>query len=137
MTRPLFCISSLLLLAFLVPSLQAEEKKRFSLPRGPFLENRPCGPDAIRGPIRLLLRQGFRGADFRNACRQHDACYDTVGACQKGCDDRFLRHLKKECQHSRNPRRCERKARRFHWLVDRFGSGAFRSAQDLARAGSK
>ncbi|MDF1852628.1 MAG: hypothetical protein P1U85_17460 [Verrucomicrobiales bacterium] len=128
----------IVLLLFLTPSLsEAGPKKLFPLPRGPFLEKCPCGPDSVRGPIRLLLMQGFRGADFREACRKHDACYDTIGACRKRCDDEFLKALLAECRNSKNPKRCERKARRYHRLVERFGEGAFQSAQDLARSQGK
>ncbi|MEM6279497.1 MAG: hypothetical protein AAF733_08470, partial [Verrucomicrobiota bacterium] len=52
-------------------------------------EKCPCGPDSVKGPFRILLLpgQGHRGADFRDACRTHDACYDTVGKSQEFCDD--------------------------------------------------
>lgn len=127
----------LLLVVSTGSTLNAGPKKPFTLPRGPFLESCPCGPDSIRGPLRLLLMQGFRGADFRESCRKHDACYDTIGSCRKSCDESFLREMFAQCKHSKNPRRCERKARRTFRIVDRFGDGAFRSAQKLAKAQAK
>lgn len=51
-----------------------------------WLQSRPCGPDSLRGPLRLLIPQGAFGGDFRPACRRHDACYDTPGASRAACD---------------------------------------------------
>lgn len=127
-------IAPLVLLLFLLPAIDSEAGQLFK--RGPFLEKCPCGPDSIRGPIRFLLLQGFRGADFRDACRRHDDCYDRLGENRKCCDDRFLCELLADCENSRQPLRCRRKARMTHWLVDRFGEGAFRSAQRLAASKS-
>ncbi|MEM6278602.1 MAG: hypothetical protein AAF733_03930 [Verrucomicrobiota bacterium] len=98
-------------------------------------EKCPCGPDSVKGPFRilLLLGQGHRGADFRDACRTHDACYDTVGKSQEFCDDLFLKDLLTAAEKSRQPRFARFKAKLNHWLVVRFGKGAYDSAQKIAR----
>lgn len=97
-----------------------------------FLQKCPCGPDSFPGPLRFLLPQGHKGADFRPWCRKHDDCYDTPGSIQKVCDDRFLEDLLAECEHSWRPGGCRRKVRIFHWLVSRFGRRPFLSAQRIA-----
>lgn len=98
-----------------------------------FLERCPCGPDSVKGPFRLLLMQGHRGADFRDACRKHDLCYDTPGSCRKECDDLFLEDLLAVCDESKAPKMARFKAKLASWLVDNFGEGPFRSAQRIAR----
>src|SRR5690606_28518600 len=88
----------------------AECDKKLSL-----LERRPCGPDSINGPLRLLFFQGCAGADFRAACRQHDACYDTIGSSQAECDLEFLNLLLAECDKSKFPAHARFRARLAFW----------------------
>tara|TARA_R110002096_G_scaffold233499_1_gene423546 strand:- start:796 stop:1194 length:399 start_codon:yes stop_codon:yes gene_type:complete len=97
------------------------------------LEKCPCGPDALKGPIRLLFIQGHRGADFRDSCRQHDLCYDTLGASKERCDDEFLANMLAASEDSKRPKAARRKARLLYWFVSKLGQGAFDSAQELAR----
>jgi hypothetical protein len=99
-----------------------------------YLKKCPCGPDFFKGPIRLLFIQGHRGADFRDSCRQHDLCYDTIGASKERCDDKFLANMLAASDESKRPRAARRKARLLHWLVSKLGQGAFDSAQELARS---
>ncbi len=122
----------LLLLVFsilpVVPALADEAPKRPKI-----LEERPCGPDAIRGPLRFLLFQGCAGADFRDACRRHDACYDTIGSNRHACDRTFLEEMLAECPKSKHPFRARYRAH-FAYLGVKFGGkGAWKSAQELAR----
>jgi hypothetical protein len=96
------------------------------------LERRPCGPDSIKGPLRYLFFQGCAGADFRAACRQHDACYDTIGSCQMDCDREFLEALLAECHLSKFPAHARFRAYLSYWAVSVAGRPAWRSAQILA-----
>ena len=93
---------------------------------------RPCGPDSMTGPLRLLVPQGVGGADFRPACRRHDACYDTVGANKAACDRRYLREMQCACHQSRHPILCRIVARLMYQATARYGDDAFRSAQRIA-----
>lgn len=102
-------------------------------PRPKILEERPCGPDVICGPLRYLIFQGCAGADFRDACRRHDACYDTIGSDRRACDRRFLEEMLAECPKSRHPARARFRAHLAYLGVKFGGKGAWRSAQDLAR----
>lgn len=97
------------------------------------LEERPCGPDAIRGPFRYLIFQGCAGADFREACRRHDACYDTIGSERRACDRRFLEEMLAECPKSKHPARARFRAHFAYFGVKIAGKGAWKSAQELAR----
>ena len=125
MFRRLLALS---LLAAALPAFSADAP-----PRPKILEERPCGPDAIRGPLRFLLFQGCAGADFRDACRRHDACYDTIGSDRNACDRTFLEEMLAECPKSKNPARARYRAR-FAYLGVKFGGkGAWKSAQELAR----
>lgn len=93
---------------------------------------RPCGPDSMTGPLRLLVPQGVGGADFRPACRRHDACYDTLGADKTACDRRYLREMECACNQSRHPILCRIVARLMYRATARHGQDAFRSAQQIA-----
>ncbi|NLT69851.1 MAG: hypothetical protein GXX91_04060 [Verrucomicrobiaceae bacterium] len=96
------------------------------------LERRPCGPDSIKGPLRYLFFQGCAGADFREACRRHDACYDTVGSCRACCDREFFEALLAECGNSRFPAHARFRARISYWAVRMAGQSAWDAAQILA-----
>jgi len=101
--------------------------------RPPILERRPCGPDAIKGPLRLLLFQGCAGADFRDCCRRHDACYDRIGSDRDTCDRLFLEEILAQCPKSKRPAKARFRARFAYFGVRLAGAGAWRSAQKLAR----
>lgn len=96
------------------------------------LRARPCGPDSVRGPLRLVIPQGAFGGDFRPACRAHDACYDTPGSDRTSCDDRFLADMLGACADARFPALCRRAARAMHRSTARHGEESFRSAQMIA-----
>ena len=78
---------------------------------------RPCGT----GPLALLTPQGHRGADFRPACSQHDACYDGSGKSRRECDREYYQRLQTACAYSADPSVCKRRARRMHIAVRLFG----------------
>jgi|APCry1669188970_1035186.scaffolds.fasta_scaffold19893_2 hypothetical protein len=96
------------------------------------LDARPCGPDSVTGPLRWLIPQGAFGADFRPACRAHDACYDTPFANRSQCDQQFLNGMLQACDHSTHPVLCRRKARLMHRVTSRHGGSSFQSAQAVA-----
>lgn len=107
----------------------AECDKKLSL-----LERRPCGPDSINGPLRYLFFQGCSGADFRAACRQHDACYDRIGSCQAECDLQFLEALLAECHKSKFPAHARFRAHLSYWAVSVAGRPSWEAAQILSIA---
>lgn len=93
------------------------------------MEPRPCGPDSMRGPLRYLIPQGVAGADFRPACRRHDACYGVPSVDRNQCDKQFLRDMQCACKDSRHPIRCRITAR-LMYAATRVGAGeAFERAQ--------
>lgn len=101
--------------------------------RPKILDERPCGPDSIRGPLRFLFFQGCAGADFRDACRRHDTCYDTIGSRRHMCDRDFLEEMLAECSKSKHPLRARYRAHFAYFGVKLGGKGAWKSAQELAR----
>jgi hypothetical protein len=98
----------------------------------PLLQSRPCGPDSMTGPLRLLVPQGAFGADFRPACRSHDACYDTPYADRSACDKRYLEAMQCSCEQSRHPVLCRMVARAMYRVTSRHGEESFHSAQTIA-----
>ncbi|MBL9157590.1 MAG: hypothetical protein JNJ70_08970 [Verrucomicrobiales bacterium] len=126
-----FVLCGLCLLSLLSLPLSGRAEAPPKRPR--ILDERPCGPDSIRGPLRYLFFQGCVGADFREACRRHDACYDTIGSDRRACDKRFLQDMLAECPKSKHPARARYRAH-FAYLGVKFGGkGAWKSAQELAR----
>lgn len=98
------------------------------------LASHPCGPDSVKGSLRRLIPQGAFGADFRPACRAHDACYDTPGADKSTCDRNYLRAMECACESSRHPVLCRIVARTMHRVTSRHGDEAFTDAQAIAHA---
>ena len=87
---------------------------------------RPCGPNSMPKVLKVLIPQGAAGADFRPACRKHDACYKKGSGISKSqCDCNFLQGMLQACDCSRRPKRCRRRAKFMYWAVDKFGDGAF------------
>jgi hypothetical protein len=126
-TSRVCCLRFLVLFTALVAAMTAEARAGDR-----WLEARPCGPDSLKGPLRLLIPQGAFGADFRQACRRHDACYDTPGASRAACDARFLDDMLCSCDSSRHPALCRMTARIMHRATAKNGAEAFRSAQAIA-----
>lgn len=124
-------IPSLLLLAVLVSPAPSGAGTAMA---ADLLVSHPCGPDSLTGPLRRLIPQGAFGADFRPACRAHDACYDTPGADKATCDRNYLRAMECACESSRHPVLCRMVARVMHRATSRHGDDAFQSAQSIALA---
>lgn len=129
----MFRPSSALLLSILLPLTAVPLRGAEKPVRPKILEERPCGPDSIRGPLRFLVFQGCAGADFREACRRHDACYDTIGSHRHACDRNFLKEMLAECHKSKHPFRARYRAHFAYFGVKLGGKGAWKSAQELAR----
>jgi hypothetical protein len=98
------------------------------------LRQYPCGPDSLTGPIRRLIPQGAFGADFKPACRQHDACYDTPYSDRDQCDRDYLLDMNCACEKSKHPFLCKMVARALYNTTHRHGQKAFDSAQTIAIA---
>jgi len=87
--------------------------------------SRPCGPGILSN---ILIPQGFVGADFRPACRQHDACYAS-GCTRRQCDDAFKANLFRACAGSKRPMACRMKAMQWYWQVRLLGGRPYRVSQ--------
>ena len=124
-TLPLRSLAAALTLVFLLAAGDGRAADAW-------LQSRPCGPDSLRGPLRLLIPQGAFGGDFRPACRRHDACYDTPGASRAACDARFLADMLGSCADARHPVLCRMTARVMHRATTKRGEEAFQSAQAIA-----
>jgi hypothetical protein len=96
------------------------------------LQTHPCGPDSLTGPLRKLIPQGAYGADFKPACRAHDACYDTPYSDRAACDRKYYQSMLCACESSRHPLLCRMTARRMYLSTHRFGEKSFQSAQQIA-----
>jgi len=92
-------------------------------------DDSPCGPSSRNGPLARLIPQDYQGADFRPACRSHDACYGCPGADKESCDRQFLEDLICACQNSAHPRRCEAWARRMYLATRVAGRKSFLRGQ--------
>jgi hypothetical protein len=79
---------------------------------------RPCGPGFLGN---ILIPQGIAGVDFRNACREHDACYGS-GCPRKECDVQFRDHMLCDCECSTHPTLCRMRAWQWY-LLTRIGGG--------------
>ncbi len=74
---------------------------------------RPCGAGNAWGGNRLVP-QGFYGADFRNACANHDYNYNNHTMCRRDCDRQFLNDMYEAAECSNNPAAARRKARHYY-----------------------
>lgn len=91
-----------------------------------------CG----RGSYEHLIRDSYGGADFTDACRNHDKCYDTCGKSKEHCDDVFKSKMHDVCNstyasiwHTVQRRLCKETANTYHSAVNRMGGDAYREAQ--------
>lgn len=83
------------------------------------------------------------GRQFRVACDEHDACYDTFGSSKQECDRAFRSRTLGICARDHNtilgtPLRlaCERRAAAFYTAVSQFGQSAYDDAQRSSRQGN-
>lgn len=81
-----------------------------------------CGPDWMPEALKQLIPQDFHGADFRPACRRHDAAYTSSGIPRRTADMRFRGDLLTACENSARPIRCQQRARTMYAAVRMFGS---------------
>lgn len=93
-------------------------------------QRRPCGPGTRRNLIRLFIPQGFAGADFKPACREHDHCYGLKGADKAACDAAMHAQMLCACENSRRPRMCRLTANLMYRSVQsRFADYVFERDQ--------
>lgn len=81
---------------------------------------RPCGTGNAWGGNRLVP-QGFYGADFRQACANHDYCYNNRCMSRKDCDRQFLNDMYEAAECADNPAAARRKARHYYVATRMFG----------------
>lgn len=84
-----------------------------------------------------LVRDRWGDANFSDACRQHDRCYETCGRSQADCDHEFERNMEAECRRTypgggidyvrRNS--CIGVANTYAVAVEQLGGPAYRDAQ--------
>ena len=88
-----------------------------------------CGSGLTSG----LVPDKPSGYDFSTACQTHDKCYDTCGATQNGCDEKFLEDMQSICE-SRyaSAGSCNELANIYYGAVQNYGQGAFANAQKAA-----
>jgi hypothetical protein len=81
-----------------------------------------------------------RNARFYQACKQHDACYSTLGVQRSECDRNFLEDLVHECEDAfftwvcqPSLLECQGVSRLYYEGVVAFGVEPFRNSQERAR----
>ena len=82
-------------------------------------EWRPCGGEKTN----RFVPQGWKGADFRPACAQHDKHYHDLNPTisRKQADLIFLRSMLEACDSSSQPVRAKMKARNMYRVVRLLG----------------
>lgn len=88
-------------------------------------DDAPCGPSWMPDSLKRFIAQDFANADYRPACRCHDACYQASGISRRQCDRRFRRHLLAACRNSTRPIRCRQKANMMFVAVRVFGRRSY------------
>src|SRR5205085_9914975 len=81
------------------------------------------------------VRDSWGGANFSDACKTHDTCYDTCGKAKEDCDGQFERDMEAECRRTysgggldsiaRNT--CIGVANTYALAVERMGGDAYRA----------
>lgn len=92
--------------ALLIVSLVCTDPAAAVQPYGYGWDDRPCAPSWMRGPLKWLIPQQVGGADFRPACRVHDACYGAGLWSRRSCDLAFRDNMMAACACSRHPLAC-------------------------------
>ena len=82
------------------------------------------------------VRDTYGNADFTDACRNHDRCYETCGRSKDDCDSTFHGELRDVCRsaypspwHVVHRNACLSIADAYHSAVHRMGGDAYRAAQ--------
>lgn len=99
-----------------------------------------CGSGSSVYLLRILSPVGSN--QFRVACNEHDACYDTFGKSQQDCDKAFHNRMLGTCARDHNtifgrPLKiaCNGRADAYYAAVRDHGGDAYRKAQASAKAG--
>jgi hypothetical protein len=88
-----------------------------------------------------LVRDSWFDANFSNACKNHDRCYETCGKSKSSCDSQFERNMEAACRDAypgggvdyitRNT--CIGIANTYAVAVEQLGGDAYRDAQRASR----
>lgn len=88
------------------------------------------------------VRDSYGNADFTDACRIHDNCYDTCGKLKDHCDSAFHDGLLEACKsgypslwHTVQRTTCFGIADTYRDAVHRMGGDAYRAAQRESQCG--
>lgn len=99
-----------------------------------------CGSGSSVYLLRIFSPVGSN--QFRVACNEHDACYDTFGKSQQDCDKAFHNRMLGICARDHNtifgrPLKiaCNGRADAYYAAVRDHGGDAYRKAQASAKAG--
>ena len=88
-----------------------------------------CGSGLTSG----LVPDKPAGYDFSTACQTHDKCYDTCGASQNDCDEKFLEDMQSICESRYSSAvGCNDLANIYYGAVQNYAQGAFADAQKAA-----
>jgi hypothetical protein len=88
-------------------------------------DDSPCAPYWMPEALKRLIPQEFAQADYRPACRRHDACYTASGIPRRACDRQFLCDLRGACRNSTHPIRCRHRANLMFVAVRLFGRPSY------------
>jgi hypothetical protein len=87
-----------------------------------------------------FVRDSWGDANFSEACKAHDRCYDTCGNSKDSCDRQFERDMEDECRSTydgggldlikRNA--CIGAANTYAVAVEQFGGDAYHAAQQAS-----
>lgn len=110
----------------------------FFLPHLSFASN-GCGT----GWNTNAVRDSYGGANFRDACDSHDACYETCGQTKVSCDKAIRSDMKDECRatfrkshESLIKDACLKVADGYYEAIKKAGSGAYKDAQKKSNCSS-
>ncbi len=83
---------------------------------------------------RLAVPDSWGGANFSNACKNHDKCYECGGKNKQACDKDLEKDIQKACNDkfpigSWNNLKCHSIARKFYNAVNTKGQAAFNRAR--------
>lgn len=84
-----------------------------------------------------LVRDRWGRANFSDACRTHDGCYETCGMWREECDGHFERDMESECRRAYpgggldaiKRASCIGIANTYAVAVERLGGDAYKAAQ--------
>lgn len=111
----------------------------FLIPHSVMAQTAGCGSGKSNTALKYMSPVGSR--QFRVACDEHDACYDTLGKSKNDCDRAFHNRMLGICARDHNtwfgkPLKiaCNGRADAYYWAVRKYGQDAYDAAQKQARS---